>query len=395
MPTIAEKTKWLTTQELLSLLRVAARSTLEMPTQSPTSTLASVEGVNSRRKASGEVTHIYVPVVGSSGVPLMPCHPARARELVRNGRALRRFNKGIFYIRLLDKSEGVVQPIAVGVDPGSKKEGITIKSAKHTFLNIQSDTITWIKDAMRIRAVMRRTRRFRNTPYRAKRSNRTRGGLAPSVRSRWQWKLRMCRWLAKMYPISNFVVEDIKARTTGRRRWDSVFSPLEYGKKWFYSELSKTAKVDIKYGWDTREIRYALGLSKTKKKISESFYAHCVDSWVLANSVVGGHEKPENTRLLFITPLRFHRRQLHFLQPKKGGIRNRYGSTRSLGFKRGSLATHPKYGLVYIGGTAQQRISLHSVESGKRLCLNAKPKDITFLAYNSWRTRQGGYALAA
>jgi len=69
-------------------------------------------------------------------------HPARARELVRKGRALRRFNKGIFYIKLLDRVGGDVQDIAVGIDPGSKKEGFTVKSEAHTYLNIQADAVT-------------------------------------------------------------------------------------------------------------------------------------------------------------------------------------------------------------------------------------------------------------
>jgi hypothetical protein len=133
-------------------------------------------------------------------------------------------------------------------------------------------------------------------------------------------------------------------------------------------------------------MRDAKGLKKIGSKTAKDFRAHCVDSWVLASSVVGG-EKPENTRLMCVTPLRFHRRQLHALQPARGGIRRPYGGTRSLGFKRGSLVKHPKYGVAYVGGTMNGRLSLHSLEDGKRLCQNAKSSDCQFLAYASWRTR--------
>jgi hypothetical protein len=112
-----------------------------------------------------------------------------------------------------------------------------------------------------------------------------------------------------------------------------------------------------------------------------------VDSWVLANSWVGGHNAPDNREMLFVTPLRFHRRQLHRLEPSKGGIRNPYGGTLSLGFKRGSLVTHPKWGLAYVGGTMGDRISLHSVATGERLCQNAKPADCRFLCFNAVRFR--------
>jgi hypothetical protein len=280
-----------------------------------------------------------------------------------------------------------MQPIAVGVDPGSKKEGFTVKSESHTYLNIQADAVTWVKDAVKTRREMRRGRRFRKTPCRQNRKNRARGGLTPSTKARWQWKLRVCRWLAKLFPISRFIVEDIKAPTKGQRRWDVMFSPLEVGKKWFYEELSKISPVDLKQGYETKELRDNLGLKKTNKKLADVFEAHCVDSWVLANWHVGGHDAPDNKRMLLVTPLRFHRRQLHRLQPAKGGERSPYGGTRSLGFKRGSLAKHPKYGLVYIGGTTGGKISLHNIETGKRICHNAKPMETKFLAFNTWRGR--------
>jgi len=317
----------------------------------------------------------------------MPCHPARARELVRKGRAVRRFNRGLFYIQLLDREDGEVQGVAVGIDPGSKKEALTVKSEAHTYLNIQADAVTWVKDAVEVRRNMRRARRFRKTPCRANRKNRARGGIPPSTKARWQWKLRLCRWLSKIFPITVFVVEDIKAVTKGQRRWDRSFSPLQVGKQWFYEELSKLAQVEIKHGYETKELRDAHGLRKISNKQAEVFEAHCVDSWVLANWWTGGHIKPDNTRLLCITPLRFHRRQLHRFQPEAGGIRKPYGGTRSHGLKRGSLVKHPKWGVVYVGGCLKDRISLHSVTTGKRLTQNAKPSDCQFLTYNSWRVR--------
>jgi hypothetical protein len=193
--------------------------------------------------------------------------------------------------------------------------------------------------------------------------------------------------LIKVFPVTDIVVEDIKAKTTGRRRWDSMFSPLEVGKQWFYSELQHFGQVHLKQGWETKELRDALGLKKSKSKMSEVFAAHCVDSWVLANWLVGGHVKPDNERIMCVSPLRFHRRQLHMLQPAHGGVRKPYGGTRSCGLKRGALVEHLKYGVAYIGGTMAGRVSLHSVFDGRRLCRNAKPSEIKMLTYNAWRMR--------
>lgn len=330
---------------------------------------------------------MFVPVVDAEGRPLMPCHPARARELVHDGKALRRFDRGLFYIRLIKRTGGDVQEVAVGIDPGSKREGLTVKSEARTLLNIQADAVTWVKGAVEARRNARSARRGRNTPYRQNRPNRARGGLPPSTKARWQWKLRMGRWLARRYPISRFVVEDIKAKTKGKRRWDAAFSPLEVGKTWFYEELGRIAKVDTKQGWETKELRDVAGLKKTGAKMADVFGAHCVDSWVLANSHVGGHVVPDNTRMLRVVPLQFHRRQLHRFQPSKGGVRTRYGGTRSLGFKRGSLVKHPKYGLTYVGGNPRSaRLSLHDLATGRRVCEFAKPVDLKFVTFSSWRT---------
>lgn len=310
---------------------------------------------------------LYVPVISNAGEPLMPCHPARARELLRKGLAVRRFSRGLFFIRLLERADGDTQSVAVGIDPGSKKEGYTVKSEAHTYLNVQADAVTSVKDAIKTRREMRRARRFRKTPCRSPRFNRARGGLPPSTKARWDWKLRICRWLSQLYPLTRFIVEDIKAPTKGKRRWDTSFSPLEVGKQWFYAELSRIASVETKVGWETKQLRDAHGLKKSGKKTAEVFEAHCVDSWVLANGWVGGHTKPDNTSLLCVTPLRFHRRQLHRLQPDKKGVRKPYGGTRSLGFKRGSLVKHPNWGVTYVGGTLKERISLHSLTNGNRL----------------------------
>jgi hypothetical protein len=334
---------------------------------------------------------LFVPVVDYNNQPLMPTKPCRARRWIKSGKATPFWRRGVFCVRLnVEPSDRETQPIAVGIDPGSEKEAFTVKSAAHTYLNVQVDAVTWVKEHVETRRTMRRGRRYRKTPYRKMRSNRNvnKVRLPPSTRARWGWKLRIAYWLVGLYPITQFVVEDIQAITKpGQRRWNTSFSPLEVGKTWFYAELGKLAQVQTVPGYQTAQAREALGLKKSKRKLSDSFEAHGVDSWVLANLAIGGHNEPDNKAMLYLLPLRFHRRQLHRLQPETGGIRKPYGGTVSMGFKRGSWVKHPKYGVVYVGGTLKGRISLHSLQDGKRLTQNAKPEDCTFLTYASWRTR--------
>lgn len=329
-----------------------------------------------------------VPVIDNNQHPLMPTTAARAKRWIHSGKATPFWKRGVFCVRLnVEPSSRFTQPIAVGIHPGSKREAFTVKSGTCTYLNMQTHAVDWVKDAEETSTNMRRARRFRKTPCRKPRLNRQRGGLPPSTKARWQWKLRVCSWLSKLFPITAFVVEDIKARTfKNGRKWNVMFSPLEVGKKWFYSELERIAPVHLQQGFETKELRDRHGLKKSKQKLSDKFEAHCVDSWVLANWFTEGHDKPDSTRLIVVIPLRFHRRQLHRFQPSKGGIRSPYGGTMSEGFKRGGIAKHPKYGVVYIGGASKGKVSLHSVATGKRLTQHAKPSDPKFLSFNSWRT---------
>ncbi len=331
---------------------------------------------------------MFVPVVDCNHKPLMPTTPSRARRWIKRGEATPFWDRGIFCVRLnREPSDIKTQPIAVGVDPGSKKEGLTVKSASHTYLNINADAVTFVKEAKEQQIVSRHNRRYHNTPCRQCRSHRTRDGKATSVMARWQWKLRLINWIRRVFPVSHVVVENVSAESRKNcRKWNLLFSPLQTCKNWFYGEIRKFAMLRTFEGYDTKRMRIDLGLKKTSKKKDNVFEAHCVDSWVLANAEVGGHDSPGNTDVLCVTPLRLHRRQLHFRQPSKSGERSPYGGTRSLGFKRGSIVRHSKRGVTYVGGSSDGRISLHRMKDGKRLCQNAKASDIKFLAYSTWRT---------
>lgn len=64
-------------------------------------------------------------VLDTNRQPLMPCHPARARELLREKKAAvwRRYP---FTIILKEREGGDTQPIQIKIDPGSKTTGIAL-----------------------------------------------------------------------------------------------------------------------------------------------------------------------------------------------------------------------------------------------------------------------------
>jgi hypothetical protein len=192
----------------------------------------------------------------------------------------------------------------------------------------------------------------------------------------------------KILPIKTTVIEDVKAITKkGQYHWNKNFSPIEHGKQHLYKLLQGLGiEVILRSGIETKECRDVMGLKKVRSKSKQVFEAHCVDSWVMAASVSGA-KYPTNMVMYYIIPLRFHRRQLHYLQPNRDGIRRLYGGTRSLGLKRGTLVKHKKYGLTYVGGFMNSvGISLHNIKEGIRVCRNAKIEDIKLLTSTTWRT---------
>ncbi|MFJ9937642.1 RRXRR domain-containing protein [Streptomyces virginiae] len=66
-------------------------------------------------------------VLAKGGEPLMPCHPARARELLGSGRAVVA-RRAPFTIRLKDRSRAgsAVAGVQLRLDPGSKATGIAV-----------------------------------------------------------------------------------------------------------------------------------------------------------------------------------------------------------------------------------------------------------------------------
>ena len=80
---------------------------------------------------------MFVPVVDTYQNPLMPTTPQRAGKWIKSGKATPFWKNGVFCVRLnVGPSSDYKQEIVVGVDPGSKKEGFTVKSQAHTYLNV-------------------------------------------------------------------------------------------------------------------------------------------------------------------------------------------------------------------------------------------------------------------
>ena len=320
---------------------------------------------------------MFVPVIDQNDKPLMPMRAARARKLIKTGEATPFWKNGIWMIRLnREPSDRDTQDIAVGIDPGSKKEGFTVKSEKHTYLNVQANAHTTTKKKIEKRRNNRKSRRGRKCRSRECRGNRNanKKRIPPSTMSRWSWKVRIVDFLRSLFPITTCIVEDVAAHTKkGSKRWNESFSPLEVGKKWFYEQMEERFSFFYTLkGYETKELRDRYSLSKLKDKLSSDFHTHCVDSWVLAAHAVGGIV-PNNKEVFCIAPIPVQRRCLHRENHKKGGIRTRYGGTVCLGIKKGTLVRSVKYGLCVVSGHMNGKINFRKiVEDKKKMILQQK-----------------------
>jgi hypothetical protein len=103
-------------------------------------------------------------VLSKNKKPLMPCHPARAREMLRKGKAI--IHKiHPFTIRLKNRTDGATQPVRIKFDPGAKTTGMVLVSGHKVLSFAEINHRTGIKDKIIKRRGYRRRRRYANTRY--------------------------------------------------------------------------------------------------------------------------------------------------------------------------------------------------------------------------------------
>jgi len=161
-----------------------------------------------------------VSVLDKNKKSLMPCHPARARQLLRDGKAAV-FRRYPFTIILKYREGGNVQDVRLKIDPGSKKTGVALVSECK-----RGPKVIWaaeiehrseqIKRALEKRRAVRRSRRNRKTRYRKPRflnRRRPEGWLPPSLESRIVNIETWVRRLSKLSPVNAISLELVKFDT--------------------------------------------------------------------------------------------------------------------------------------------------------------------------------------
>ena len=151
----------------------------------------------------------FIFVLNKYSEPLMPCSPAKAKKLLKNGRA-KVVSKKVFTIKLLHGSSGYKQNVKGGNDPGSKVMAFAVITNGLTVYQSETTLRNNVHSKMEQRAMYRRNRRSRKVRYRKPRfDNRRRKGdwLTPTVVSKVASHLREKKLIESILPISSWDVE--------------------------------------------------------------------------------------------------------------------------------------------------------------------------------------------
>jgi hypothetical protein len=280
----------------------------------------------------------------------MPTKASRARRWLKDGKAKVVHNDlGVFQIQLLQEASGTEQQdIVVGIDQGKLYTGMAVQSSKNTLLMLHLELpFLVVKKRMEQRAIMRRNRRgrrlnrtivFKLRNHRQKRfSNRGKKTfLPPSIKASKQLEQRVIVEVLKIFPVTNFVFEIVKARGS------KGFSPVMVGQTQQIEWLESLLPTHTIEGWKTSILRDKLGLvkNKTNKSIQEPA-THAIDGVALAcyhfikfiedkvNQCADWFGEVTITKSQFAVVRRpnYSRRQLHLMKFSKGGKRRKYGGS--------------------------------------------------------------------
>lgn len=284
-------------------------------------------------------------VIDKSGRQLLPCHPARGRKLLREGKA--KLTQVVpFTIQLNYDIKNPIGSFTVGVDDGAKCVGVSIVNDKTNevifkgHIQLRQD----VKRKMLQRSQCRRSRRSRNLRYRPRRfNNRIKSKLVPSIRCRKDSTLRFLKDMLKRVNITKVIVEEIKFNHF-KNKWGKQFSLVEIGKTYLKKQILKLGLVyDFVFGYMTKEWR--LGLNLVKKHSNDAIALVCRELKPIINSLEW-IIKPKRTKVWKNHPTRtcFEKNGFRHFDIVKAKHRIRgvvIGSIRSL--KRKEIALRTKF----------------------------------------------------
>ena len=151
-------------------------------------------------------------VLSKDNTPLMPCLPAVARLLLKQGKA-KCVTRTPFVIKLVNETTGYVQGVTFGLDTASSTMGGAAVHENGDVLYLsQVDVRNDIAPKMKARSGNRRNRRNRKTRYRKARwlhrgNSMETERFSPTMRSKFDTHLKEVAFVKSILPISRIILE--------------------------------------------------------------------------------------------------------------------------------------------------------------------------------------------
>ena len=150
---------------------------------------------------------MLVYVQNKDGNPLMPTNPAKARILLKEGKAKVVLRKP-FTIQLLFGSSGYKQDLTLGVDTGYETIGVSVVSEKAEVFSAEVKLRTDVSKRVTEKRMYRRNRRSRLRYRKPRFLNRKKNQvLAPSVNQKVESHLKIIDFVKSILPITQTIVE--------------------------------------------------------------------------------------------------------------------------------------------------------------------------------------------
>ena len=187
---------------------------------------------------------LKVFVVDAEGKPLLPTTPARARLLLKRGKA-KVYRMIPFTIQLNRVVNNPAGEFTAAVDDGAKWIGIAVKGKEEIVFTANIKLRQDVSKKVKERAMYRRNRRgrLRYRPARFLNRKRGKGWLPPSIRYRKEVVLRVLSDLRKILNVTRVVIEqvkfDISSMIAGRKLTGTDYQQKRYEGKNFREKVLK------------------------------------------------------------------------------------------------------------------------------------------------------------
>jgi N6-L-threonylcarbamoyladenine synthase len=156
-----------------------------------------------------EERNMKVFVLHKNGKPLMPTNPAKAKHLLKAGKA-KVVKRTPFTIQLTIDTGENTQEVNLGVDAGSKVVGLSATTEKEVLFESEMQLRNDIAKLLADRSSLRRIRRNKKTRYRQARFlNRLKGKgwIAPSIQHKIDGHSKAINLVKSLLPISKVIIE--------------------------------------------------------------------------------------------------------------------------------------------------------------------------------------------